>query len=188
MKPSRVLMTGVALLITAGALQAQITTKTEEVKGIGTTVVTAQMTGEVVWVDGNTLVARMQPNGFYSVFNVKPGREFVIDGQKKRIGDLKPGTVLTATVTTTTQPVTARQTSSLKGTVRWVQGNFLVLTLENGEHKEFEVAETFKFDVNGKPASARELRPGMIVSATRIIEVPRTEMSETTVITGKAPK
>jgi hypothetical protein len=188
MTSSRVLMTGVALLITTGVLQAQITTRTEEVKGTATNVVTTQMTGEVVWVEGNTLVARMQPTGFYSVFNVKPGREFVIDGQTKHIGDLKMGTVLTATVTTTTQPVTARQTSSLKGTVRWVQGKYLVLTLENGEHKEFEVADTFKFDVNGKPASARELRPGMVVSATRIVEVPRTEMSETTVITGKAPK
>jgi DNA-binding beta-propeller fold protein YncE len=185
---SRVLMAGVALLITTGALHAQITTKTEEVKGTANTVVTQQMTGEVVWVHGDTLVAKMQPNGFYSVFNVKPGREFMIDGQTKHIGDLKPGTVLTAAVTTTTQPVTARQTSSLKGTVQWVQGKYLVLTLPNGEHHEYEVADTFKFDVNGKPATARELRPGMVVSATRIVEVPRTEMSEKTVITGKAPK
>ena len=188
MTPSRVVMMGMALLITTGTLRAQITTKTEEIKGAANVVATQQMTGEVVWVEGNTLVARMQPNGFYSVFNVKPGREFVIDGQTKHIGDLKPGTVLTATVTTTTQPVTARQTSSLKGTVRWTQGNFVVLTLENGEHKEYEVAETFKFVVEGKPASVKDLRPGMIVSATRIIEVPRTEMSEKTVITGKAPK
>src|SRR5436190_18834156 len=137
MTSSRVLMTGVALLITTGVARAQIATKTEEVKGAATAVTTQQMTGEVSWVEGNTLVAKMQPNGFYSVFNVKPGREFVVDGQTRHIGDLKPGTVLTATVTTTTQPVTARQTSSLKGTVRWVQGKYLVLTLENGEHHEY---------------------------------------------------
>ena len=40
-----------------------------------------RMTGVVDWVQGNTLVARMQPNGHYHVFDVQPGREFTIDGQ-----------------------------------------------------------------------------------------------------------
>ena len=78
----------------------------------------------------------MLPRGYYSVFSVKPGREFMIDGQTKHIGDLKPGTVLTATVTTTTQPVTVRTISSLTGKVWWVQGNYVVLTLANGENKD----------------------------------------------------
>ena len=170
MTRSRALMTGVALLVTAGALQAQVTQKTEEVKGTAQ-VVTEQMTGEVVWVQGNTLVAKMQPRGFYSIFNVKPGREFLIDGQTKHIGDLKPGTVLTATVTTTTQPVTVRTTSNLKGRVWWVQGNYVILTLENGENKEYNVPDSFKFMVEGKPASVSELKQGMNVSATKIVEV-----------------
>ena len=42
--------------------------------------------------------------------------------------------------------------------------------------------------VEGKPASVSELKQGMNVSATKIVEVPRTEISETTVITGKSPK
>ena len=132
----RVLITGVALLATAAALQAQTPTKTEKVKGT-TRFNAVQMTGEVVWVQGNTLVAKMQPSGHYSVFNVQPGREFVIDGQTRHIGDLKPGTVLTATVTTKNQSVTVRTTSALNGTVWWVQGNYVILTLENGENKEF---------------------------------------------------
>ncbi len=49
------------------------------------------------------------------MFLVQSGREFVIDGQTKHIADLKPGTVLTATVTTTTRPVTVRTTSVLNG-------------------------------------------------------------------------
>ena len=75
MTRNRALMTGVALLVTAGVLQGQVTKKTEEVKGKAQ-VVTEQMTGEVVWVQGNTLVAKMLPRGFYSIFNVKPNREF----------------------------------------------------------------------------------------------------------------
>ena len=187
MARSRVFMTGVALLITAGALQAQITSRTEEVKG-APTVITEKLTGEVVWVEGNTLVAKMLPKGYYAVFNVKPGREFIIDGVTKHIGDLKLGTVLTATVTTTTQPVTLRTTSNLKGRVAWVNGTYVVLTVEKGENREFNVPDSFRFVVEGKPASVYELRPGMNVSATKIVQEPRTEISEKTVITGKAPK
>ena len=146
------------------------------------------MTGEVSWIQGNTLVAKMLPHDFYSVFNVKPGREFVIDGQTKHIADLKVGTVLTATVTTTTRPVTLRTTSNLKGSVWWVQGNYVVLTLDNGENKEYNVPDSFKFVVEGKPASVSQLKQGMEVSATQIVEVPYTEISENTVITGKAPR
>ena len=185
MTRSRVLMAGLALLLTAGPLRAQVTQKTEAVKGAAQ-VTTEQMTGEVVWVQGNTLVAKMQPRGYYSVFSVKPGREFMIDGQTKHIGDLKPGTVLTATVTTTTQPVTVRTISSLTGKVWWVQGNYVILTLANGENKEYNVPESFKFTVAGKPASVAELKVGMDVSATKIVEEPHTEISETTVITGKS--
>mgnify|MGYP003693989613 CR=1 FL=1 len=81
----------------------------------------------------------------------------MIDGQTRHIGDLKPGTVLTATVTTTTRPVTVRTTSVLNGTVWWVQGNYVVLTLENGENHEYHVPASFKFVVEGKPASVSEL-------------------------------
>jgi len=180
-------MTGLALLVTAGVLQAQVTKETETVKGAAQ-VTSEQMTGEVVWVQGNTLVAKMAPRGHYSVFNVKPGREFMIDGQTKHIGDLKTGTVLTATVTTTTRPVTIRTTSSLTGRVWWVQGNYVVLTLANGENKEYNVPDSFKFVVEGKPASVSQLKQGMEVSATQIVEVPYTEISENTVITGKSPR
>jgi hypothetical protein len=188
MTRSHVLMTGVALLVTAGALQAQVTQKKEEVKGAAATVVTEQMTGEVVYVYENTLVCKMLPRGYYAVFEVKPGREFMVDGAVKHIGELKMGTVLTATVTTTTQPITVRTTSSLSGRVAWVNGTYLVLTLENGQNKEYHVPDSFMFVVNGKPASVHELKQGMNVSATKIVEEPRTEISEKTVITGKGPK
>jgi hypothetical protein len=189
MSRSRVFIMGVALLVTVGALQAQVTQKTEKVKG-APKVATEQLTGEVVWVQGNTLVAKMQPRGYYSVFNVKPGREFLIDGQTKHIGDLQPGTVLTATVTTTTRPVTVRTTSNLKGKVWWKAPleNFVILTLENGQNKGYNVPANIKFNVDGKPASISELKEGMNVSVTKIVEEPYTELAEKTVVTGKAPK
>jgi hypothetical protein len=175
------------MLAAAAAVQAQTTTQSEKLAGPAQ-VKTESLTGEVVWVDGNLLVALFRPNGLYRVFDVLPGREFIIDGQTKHIGDLKPGTILTATVTTTTTPVTTRTTSVLNGTVRWAQGNYVVLTLANGENKEYNVPEAFKFVVEGKPAAVADLKPGMKVSATKIVEEPHTEISSKTSITGKAPK
>ncbi len=177
-----------ALVATTGTIRAQTKTTTESTKGAADVVSSASMTGVVDWVQGDTLVARMRPQGDYKVFLVQPGREFVIDGQTKHIADLKPGTVLTATVTTTTRPVTVRTTSVLNGTVWWVQGNYVILTLENGENHEYQVPASFKFTVEGKPASVSELRKGMKVSATKIVEEPHSELATTTVIKGTAPK
>ena len=81
-----------------------------------------------------------------------------------------------------------RTTSTLNGTVWWAQGNYVVLTLENGENKEYNVPDSFQFMVEGKPASVHDLKKGMKVTATKIVEEPRTEMSTDTVITGTAPK
>jgi hypothetical protein len=183
----RVIITGVALLAMTGFLRAQTKSTTHKTKG-SVHVQSTRTTGVVDWVQGNTLVARMRPHGDYRVFIVPPDREFEIDGQIRHIGDLKRGTVLTATVLTTTQPVTVRTTSVLNGTVAWVQGNYVVLTLENGENHEYHVPASFKFVVEGKPATVSELKRGMKVSATKIVEEPHTELASNTVITGKSPK
>jgi len=187
MTTRQVIMTGLAVLSMAGAAHAQATTQTQKVLGANKTE-TVEMTGEVIWVQGEWLFAKMQPLGNYSLFNVQPGREFIIDGQTKHIADLKPGTILTGRIVKTTTDVTQRTTSTLNGTVWYAQGNYVVLTLENGENKEYKVPESFKFMVEGKPASVHDLKPGMKVSATKIVEEPQTEISTTTKVTGKAPK
>jgi hypothetical protein len=178
---------GLVVLTTIGAAYAQTTSQTQKAAGTSG-FATVAMTGEVVEVEGNWLLAKMQPSGTYSLFNVKPGREFLIDGQKKQIGDLKPGTVLNAMIMTKTTPVTVRTTSTLEGTVWHVQGNYVIVTLANGEHKEYKVPESYKFVVEGKEASVHDLRKGMKITATKIVEEPQTEISSDTIITGSAPK
>ena len=64
----------------------------------------------------------------------------------------------------------------------------VILTLANGENKEYKVPDSFRFVVEGKPASVHELKQGMKVTATKIIEEPQTEISTETKVTGKAPK
>jgi hypothetical protein len=186
MASRRFVMTVAALVAMAAGLYAQTQTATSKPTGTAK-VTTEQLKGEVVWVDGNVLVAKL-PNDTYRVFNIKPGQQFSIDGQTKLIGDLKMGTVLTATATTTTQPVLVRTTTVLEGNVVWVAGNYVVLAVPSGEDKGYTVPESFKFVVEGKPASVHELKTGMKVTATKIVEDPQTVISTTTVITGKGPK
>jgi len=50
------------------------------------------------------------------------------------------------------------------------------------------VPDSYRFMVEGKPASVQDLRQGMKVSATKIVEEPQTEISTQTVITGSSPK
>ncbi len=183
------LITGAAVLLaSAVGLRAQTTTsKVTETAG-DAKVTTEQITGEVALVEGNRLVVKLEPKGLFRYFDIPAGRQFIIDGQTKLISDLRPGTVLTATATTTTQPVTVRTTTVTNGTVWYVSGNYVILTLASGENREYNVPPTFRFVVEGRPASVSELRKGMKVSGEKIVEEPRTEISVKTVITGKAPK
>jgi len=179
------IMTCVAVFAMAAGLGAQATTTTKEAGKPEVT--TEQITGEVVLVDNNVLLARMQPGGQYRMFNIQPSQQFVVDGKSKRLSELTPGTVLTATALTTNQPVTVRTTTVTNGTVLWVQGNYVVLTLENGQTREYTVPESFTFTSGGKPATVKDLRKGMKVSATKIVAEPTSQISKEIVITGKSP-
>jgi hypothetical protein len=67
MTTRRGIMTCAVVFAMGAGLQAQTSTTTKEA---GTPqVTTSQMTGEVVLVDGNVLLARMQPSGQYKMFN-----------------------------------------------------------------------------------------------------------------------
>ena len=127
------------LLVSAVGLRAQTTTGNVTQATGEAKVTTEQITGEVALVDGNRLVVKLEPKGLYRYFDIPPGRQFIIDGQTKMISDLRPGTVLTATATTTTQPVIVRTTSVINGTVWYVSGNYVILTLPSGENRDYNV-------------------------------------------------
>ena len=181
MTTRRIIIAGLATLSITTSVAAQTTTKSKSRRRSG-----GDRRDLHDWnrrsVDGNWLLVKMQPSGLYRIFNVQPGRQFIIDGQTKLISDLTPGTVLTASVVTTSQPVTERTTTVTDGTVWYVSGNYVIVTLANGENHEYKCRRRRKFMVEGKPASVSELRKGMKVSATRIVEEPKTEIETTTVV------
>ena len=114
-------------------------------------------------------------------------RRFIVDGKELTVGELKPGTRLTATVTTTTTPMTDRTTTVGTGKVWYVAGTTVILTLPNNENRMYKVADSYRFMVNGEPATVFELKKGMVVSAQKIVEEPRTEIASNVAVTGQAP-
>jgi hypothetical protein len=188
---SRRLFIGISAALTASAAafaqdpaHVPATTK-EEIKGAAE-VTKEHLTGTVVQVEGQTLLVRTS-TGEMREFQVPKSRKFQIDGKQLSVNQLKPGTELTATVTTTKTPVTARTTTIGSGTVWWVAGNQVIVTLPNHENKLYTVEDSYRFIVDGQQATVHDLKPGMKISAQRIVEEPRTEITSDTVVTGHAP-
>ena len=179
-------MVAVGLMLVAAMATAQTTGKSVVVGEPQYAV--AKMTGTVVTVQGNDLLVRMTPSNAYRWFNVRPDREFIIDGQPKMLAQLAPGTMLTATILTKTLPLEVRTTTITKGSVIDVSGRHVSVRLEGGGIRGYTVPESFSFMVDGKPLSVYQLQKGMSITATKIVSEPEAELSALTVITGKAPK
>ena len=183
----RVVIIGTVALSLAAFATAQATQTKETVPGGAATVKTMQVKGEVVTTGSNWLIAK-DPAGNYRIYSVKEGRKFIVDGVPKTLAQLKPGTFLTATATTTETPMINRTTTITKGTVFWAAPKSIIVTNDMGENKQYAVPDGFMFDVEGKKLSAMELRQGMKLTGTKIVEEPHVVITEDVVVTGTAPK
>jgi len=183
----RVLVVCAAVLGLAAGAAAQATQTKETLPAGPAHVKTVQVKGELVARGSNWLIAR-DPAGYYKVYGVEPGRKAIVDGVPKTLDQLQLGTMLTSTATTTETPLVKRTTTITEGTVFWAAPTSIIVTLENGENKQYEVPSDFKFDVGEKKLSAMELRKGMKLTATRIVEEPMTVIDHDVVVTGVAPR
>jgi len=174
-----------ALSLTLFAQQQMPQTKKESIEN-SQQVSTEQFNGTVVIAQNGTLVVKMA-NGDLRTFNPPESRRFLVDGKELTVNELKPGTKLHATVTTTKTSITDRTTTVGSGKVWFVSGNTVILTLPNNENRQYKVQESYRFTVDGKPASVHDLRKGMTVAAQKIVEEPRVEIASNTSVTGEAP-
>ena len=148
---------------------------------------TVEVKGEFIAGGSNWLIAKNHA-GDYKLYAVKPGRTFTIDGVSKTLAELQPGTMLTARATTTETPLVTRTTKITEGKVFWASPKSIIVTLENNQNKQYEVPDGFQFDVEGKKLSAMELRPGMKLTGTKVVEEPTSVITTDVVVTGVAPK
>ena len=174
-----------AAIVSRLALAQQSTA--ERVRGPAA-VSTSQVKGEVVLVEGNDLLVKLS-TGDLKTFHVPETRKFHIDGRELSVHDLQPGTTLTATVKTTTTPVTVRTKSRLSGRVWFVAAPTVILTLPDGQNKQYVVKQedNVRFTIEGRPATVFDLRKGMTVSAEKIVEAPDVEITADTSVVGHAP-
>ena len=151
-------------------------------------VTTQQLSGTVISVEGNKLLVKLD-SGEHRMFTPPASRKFVIDGKELSLSQLQPGTKLNATYTETRTPVTVRTQESISGRVIYVAPPTVVVQMSNGESKMFSVPadSPAKFrDGTGKETSVFDLRKDMVISASKVTEVPQTELVTTTTVTGTA--
>lgn len=167
-------------------MAAQVRTQTTIQPGTPTQTVQVDR-AEVVYVAGNDLVIKMD-NGQIEHLVVPDGVTVSVGDRELTIHDLRPGTKLQQTITTTVTPSTVTTVKTVEGTVSRVNPpNFVNLTLGDGTNQRFRIPAGQKFMIDGKETDAFGLKRGMKVSATAITEGPGLLTSRDVERTGQLP-
>jgi len=140
-------------------------------------VITKVRNAEVLYVNGNEVV--FNEGGEVKHVTVADDFRLVVDGKEISVDQLRPGTKLTQTITTVTQPENVEVTKIQRATVWHVDGNDVVLTHENGERQAYHVPDWFQFERGGQMVTARQLRKGDVVTKT-VVSTERRLVSQTT--------
>jgi hypothetical protein len=142
--------------------------------------------GKVVYVSGNDLVVKLADGSVKHVV-VPKDFKFKVDGKDIGIEDLKIGTELTQTITTTTKNTSVRDVKKVDAKVWEVNAPYLIVTLPDGKNKRVKVPDGTKFTVEGEQKTVFDLRPGMQLTGTIVTKTPETVVSSRSRVTGKSP-
>ena len=183
---SRLLAAVFLCVVCAAVMMAQVKTTTSEQKEAPARKVTVER-GEVVYVSGNEVIVKMESGEIRHV-TVPEGATGTVDGKQVTVKDLKPGMKLEKTITTTTTPKTVKTVRTGTGTVVNVMPpNYATVRFEDGAVERYKIPKGTKFTIDGQQKTAFDLKPGMRISATRIVEAPVVEVSQNSSVTGSAP-
>lgn len=167
--------------------RAQVKTSTNTITHEATTQTSVER-AEVVSVQGNDLIVKMDDGTIRHFPNIPDSVRVSVDGKELGIHDLKPGMKLERTITTVTTPKTVITTKSVTGKVWQITPpNSVILTMEDGKNQRFNIPKGQKFNVNGQMVDAWGLKKGMMVSATKVVEEPVTEVEHQKQLTGQMP-
>ncbi len=187
MRSGLVLAIATACIAFALSAGAQVQTSTTTTAGQSSQVIKVDR-GEVLAVEGNDLMVRMADGSIRHFENVPESAKATVDGKQMGIHDLKPGMKLQRTIITTTTPQIVTTVETVTGKVWHVTPPLsVILTLENGTNQSFKIPKDQKFKVNGEMVDAFGLRKGMVVTATKIVEVPASVTSQEKSVSGTMP-
>jgi hypothetical protein len=144
--------------------------------------------GEIVYVNGNTVVVKMEDGTLKEFDNVPESVSFMVDGKPVNIRNAKVGMKLEKQTVTTTTPKVVTTVETVTGKV-WqvIPPKSVILTLENGENQQFKVPDGQKLTIDGQETDVWGLKKGMKVTAQRVTEVPETVVAQQVKRTGSAP-
>ena len=184
---SQALAAGGLCLIFTHSGSAQLRTQTTTTTGSPTQHVKVDR-AEVVLVSGNDLVLKMEDGTIRHIANVPDTFKAVVDGKEIGIYDLKAGMILERTTTMTTTPKVVTTVQTIKGRVYNVNPpSYVYLTMANGTNEKFEIPKGQKFKVGGQMVDAWGLKPGMNITATKVVEFSTTEIEQQRKLTGSMP-
>jgi hypothetical protein len=159
----------VAFTLVAVGASAQDTTTTNTRRG-ASVYQTNVRNAEIVYVEGNDLVLKLE-DGKVEHLVVPSSEKFRIDGREVTVRDLKAGTKLSQTITTTTTPHYVKTVRVLKGKVWHVNApHSVILTLPDNTNQLYKIPSHAKFNMNGKKISPFDLRKGMTLEATIVTD------------------
>jgi RNase P/RNase MRP subunit p29 len=181
------LLLGVLCCVLAISTDAQIQTETSTT--VGRTTMQVQLErGEVVLVDGNDLLVKMEDGTIRHFPNVSESAKVTVDGKELGVHDLQPGMKLQRSIITTSTPQTITTVQTVSGKVWHVTPpNSVILTLEDGTNQSFQIPKGQKFTIDGQQVDAFGLKKGMAVTATKIVEVPETLVTQQKYVSGTMP-
>ena len=182
------LVASVLFVAFAASTSAQVqSTTTTTTSGVQTTEVKIE-SGEVVAVKGNNLFVKMADGTLRDYPNVPESAKVSVDGKQLGVHDLMPGMKLVRATVTTTTPQVVTTVQTVTGKVWQVNPPLVViLTLDDGTNQEFKIPEGQKFMVDGTETDAFGLKKGMVVSATKVVEVPETVVTKEKAVAGTMP-
>jgi hypothetical protein len=178
---------GTVFILLAMSAAAQVQTATTTKTGQPSEVVGVEH-GEVVAVEANDLMVKMADGSIRHFENIPESARITVDGKELGIHDLKPGMLLQRTITTTTTPKVVTTVQTVKGKVWNINPPLsVILTLEDGTNQSFNIPKDQKFNVNGQMVDAFGLRKGMVLTATKIVEVPMSITEQQKTVSGTMP-
>jgi cell division septation protein DedD len=152
----------------AGSARAQQTQQ----KPSGTEEIEVQYEhSKVVYVEGNHLVTE-KPDGMLEAVLVPEDARFHMGDQVLTVHDLKPGMLLTDTITTTIKPMLLTRVDVTGGTIFHVNGERITIRDANFKLHTYRIPSWSKVMIEGEPMSIYDLRAGMPIQATILTEEP----------------
>jgi hypothetical protein len=182
----RVAAIALVLLACAALTMAQVKTETSTQKGAPSTQTTVER-GEVVYVSGNEVIVKME-NGEIRHITVPDGATGIVDGKTVTVAALKPGMKLQRTISTTTTPKTIKTVRTGTATVLNVMPpNSVTVRFDDNTVAQYKIPKGTTFTIDGEKKTAFDLKKGMKITATRIVEAPSVEVTMGKQVTGSAP-